>query len=144
MKVLLINGSRRDNGCTYTALCEIAKELTAGGVEWEIMNVGSRVNKGEVNDAVNEAVEALKTTDAIIVGSPVYYASPSGEILMFLDRLFGKAEAELRFMPAATIASARRGGTTATLDVLNKYFMYNQMPLVASRYWNMVHGSAPE
>jgi len=144
MKVLMINGSRRDNGCTYTALSEIAKELTAGGVEWEIMNVGSRVNKGEVNDAVNEAVEALKTTDAIIVGSPVYYASPSGEILMFLDRLFGKAEAELRFMPAATIASARRGGTTATLDVLNKYFMYNQMPLVASRYWNMVHGSAPE
>ena len=63
---------------------------------------------------------------------------------MFLDRLFGKAEAELRFMPAATIASARRGGTTATLDVLNKYFMYNQMPLVASRYWNMVHGSMPE
>lgn len=144
MKVLMINGSRRDNGCTYTALSEIAKELTAGGVEWEIMNVGSRVNKGEVNDAVNEAVEALKTTDAIIVGSPVYYASPSGEILMFLDRLFGKAETELRFMPAATIASARRGGTTATLDVLNKYFMYNQMPLVASRYWNMVHGSAPE
>ena len=144
MKVLMINGSRRDNGCTYTALCEIAKELTAGGVEWEIMNVGSRVNKGEVNDTVNEAVEALKTTDAIIVGSPVYYASPSGEILMFLDRLFGKEEAELRFMPAATIASARRGGTTATLDVLNKYFMYNQMPLVASRYWNMVHGSAPE
>ena len=140
----MINGSRRDNGCTYTALCEIAKELSAGGVEWEIMNVGSRVNKGEVNEAVNEAVEALKTTDAIIVGSPVYYASPSGEILMFLDRLFGKAEAELRFMPAATIASARRGGTTATLDVLNKYFMYNQMPLVASRYWNMVHGSAPE
>ena len=92
MKVLMINGSRRDNGCTYTALCEIAKELTAGGVEWEIMNVGSRVNKGEVNDVVNEAVEALKTTDAIIVGSPVYYASPSGEILMFLDRLFGKAE----------------------------------------------------
>jgi multimeric flavodoxin WrbA len=84
------------------------------------MNVGSRVNKGEVNAAVNEAVEALKTTDAIIVGSPVYYASPSGEMLMFLDRLFGKAEAELRFMPAATIASARRGGTTATLDVLNK------------------------
>ena len=77
MKVLMINGSRRDNGCTYTALCEIAKELTAGGVEWEIMNVGSRVNKGEVNDVVNEAVEALKTTDAIIVGSPVYYASPS-------------------------------------------------------------------
>lgn len=144
MKVLMINGSRRDNGCTYTALSEIAKELTAGGVEWEIMNVGSRVNKGEVNDVVNEAVEALKTTDAIIVGSPVYYASPSGEILMFLDRLFGKAEVELRFMPAATIASARRGGTTATLDVLNKYFMYNQMPLVASRYWNMVHGSAPE
>ena len=144
MKVLMINGSRRDNGCTYTALCEIAKELTAGGVEWDIMNVGSRVNKGEVNDVVNEAVEALKTTDAIIVGSPVYYASPSGEILMFLDRLFGNAEAELRFMPAATIASARRGGTTATLDVLNKYFMYNQMPLVASRYWNMVHGSAPE
>ncbi|MCR5836840.1 MAG: flavodoxin family protein [Lachnospiraceae bacterium] len=144
MKVLLINGSRKEKGCTYTALSEIAKVLESEGIETEIMNAGKMVFDGKVNEAVKEAVEKLKSIDGIIVGSPVYYASPSGEILMFLDRLFGAAEADLRFKPAATITSARRGGTTATLDVLNKYFLYNQMPLISSRYWNMVHGSNPE
>ncbi len=144
MKVFMMNGSRRDNGCTFTALSEVAKELNKRGIETEIFHVGSRVVKGEVNEAVREAAEAVKTADAVIVGSPVYYASPSGEIVMFLDRLFGMAEADLRFKPAATVASARRGGTTATLDVLNKYFLYNQMPLVSSRYWNIVHGNTPE
>ncbi|MCR5214953.1 MAG: flavodoxin family protein [Eubacterium sp.] len=144
MKVLLINGSRRDDGCTYTALSEIAKELNARNIDTEIYNAGSMVLKGQVNDAVREVKEKLGQIDGIVIGSPVYYASPSGEIMMFLDRLFGAAEAELRFKPAATIASARRAGTTATLDVLNKYFLYAEMPLVASRYWNMVHGSKPE
>ncbi len=144
MKVFMMNGSRRDNGCTFTALSEVAKELNKGGIETEIFQVGSRVVKGEVNEAIREAAEAVKTADAVIVGSPVYYASPSGELVMFLDRLFGMAEADLRFKPAAAIASARRGGTTATLDVLNKYFLFNQMPLVSSRYWNIVHGNTPE
>jgi len=144
MKVLLINGSRKVNGCTYTALTEIAKELTARGIESEIFNAGNKVLNGEVNEAVKEAAELVKEADGIVVGSPVYYASPSGEIIMFLDRLFGTASADMRLKPAATIASARRGGTTATLDVLNKYFLYNQMPLIASNYWNMVHGNTPE
>ena len=144
MKVLLINGSRRTNGCTFTALSEIAKELNARDIETEIFQAGSKVLKGEVSEAVKEAAELLKTTDGIVIGSPVYYASPTGEILMFLDRLFATAEDALRFKPAATIASARRAGTTATLDVLNKYVLYAQMPLISSRYWNMVHGNKPE
>jgi multimeric flavodoxin WrbA len=144
MKVLLINGSRKVNGCTYTALTEIAKELTARGIDSEIYNAGNKVLNGEVNEAVKEVAELVKEADGIVVGSPVYYASPSGEIIMFLDRLFGTASADMRLKPAATLASARRGGTTATLDVLNKYFLYNQMPLIASNYWNMVHGNTPE
>lgn len=144
MKVLLINGSRKVNGCTYTALTEIAKELTARGIDSEIYNAGNKVLNGEVNEAVKEVAELVKEADGIVVGSPVYYASPSGEIIMFLDRLFGTASADMRLKPAATLASARRGGTTATLDMLNKYFLYNQMPLIASNYWNMVHGNTPE
>lgn len=144
MKVLLINGSRRSKGCTFTALSEIEKELNKRDIETEIYNAGAKVFKGEVDLAVQEATEIIKGVDGIVIGSPVYYASPTGEILMFLDRLFWSAEDYLRFKPAATIASARRAGTTATLDVLNKYPLYAQMPLVASRYWNMVHGGKPE
>ena len=144
MKVLLINGSRRSKGCTFTALSEIEKELNKRDIETEIYNAGAKVFKGEVDLAVQEATEIIKGVDGIVIGSPVYYASPTGEILMFLDRLFWSAEDYLRFKPAATIASARRAGTTATLDVLNKYPLYAQMPLVASRSWNMVHGGKPE
>lgn len=144
MKVVMINGSRREKGCTYTALNEIAKVLQENGIDSEIFFVGEKAVNGQIAEIVKEVAEAVKTADGIVVGSPVYYASPSGEVIAFMDRLFGAAEADLRFKPAAAIASARRAGTTATLDVLNKYFMYNQMPLVASRYWNMVHGSKPE
>lgn len=144
MKVLLINGSRREAGCTYTALSVAAKELENNGIDTEIVNVGSRVLKGELEEAVKETGEKLADADGIIVGSPVYYASPSGEILMFLDRLFGAYGAELRYKPASAIASARRGGTTSTVDVLNKYFQINQMPVVSSNYWNIVHGNTPE
>ena len=144
MKVLLINGSRRENGCTYTALNEIANVLNENGIDTEIFFVGERAVNGKMDEAVKEAAQLVKTADGIIVGSPVYYASPSGEIIAFLDRLFGVAEADLRFKPAAAVTSARRAGTTATLDVLNKYFLYNQMPIVSSRYWSMVHGSKPE
>ena len=144
MKVLLINGSRRENGCTYTALNEIANVLNENGIDTEIFFVGERAVNGKMDEAVKEAAQLVKTADGIIVGSPVYYASPSGEIIAFLDRLFGVAEADLRFKPAAAVTSARRAGTTATIDVLNKYFLYNQMPIVSSRYWSMVHGSKPE
>lgn len=144
MKVVLVNGSRREHGCTYTALNVIAEVLKESGIETELFYIGKRAMNGEMMDAVKEVAAAMKEADGFIVGSPVYYASPSGEVIAFLDRLFGMAEADLRFKPAAAIASARRAGTTATLDVLNKYFLYDQMPLVSSRYWSMVHGSKPE
>lgn len=144
MKVVLVNGSRREAGCTYTALNVIAKVLNENGIETDIFHVGAKAVDGSIDEIVKEVAAAVKEADGFVVGSPVYYASPSGEVVAFLDRLFGVAEADLRFKPAAAIASARRGGTTATLDVLNKYFMYDQMPVISSRYWNMVHGNTPE
>lgn len=144
MKVLLINGSRREKGCTFTALHIIAEALQENGIESQILHIGSKAVNGQIDEIVKEAADALKTADGLVVGSPVYYASPSGEVIAFMDRLSGAAEADLRFKPAAAIASARRAGTTAALDVLCKYFEYAQMPLVSSRYWNMVHGSKPE
>ena len=144
MKVLLINGSRRDAGCTYTALSLVAKELNAAGVETEILNVGSRVMKGETNQTVKEALEKMKVADGLVIGSPVYYASPAGEALMFLDRFFWEGGEVLRCKPCDTVASARRAGTTATLDALNKYPTICEMPLVSSQYWNQVHGYTPE
>lgn len=86
----------------------------------------------------------MKDADGIIIGSPVYFASPTGELISFLDRLFMKANASLKFKPAAAITTARRAGTTATLDVIHKYFLYNQMPIVSSRYWSMAFGNSPE
>ncbi|MBQ0051494.1 MAG: flavodoxin family protein [Treponema sp.] len=144
MKVLLINGSRKDNGCTFTALNIIAEALKEGGIDSQIFNVGSRIFKGEIEAVVKEAAELIKTCDGLVVGSPVYYASPSGEVVSFLDRFFGIAEADLRYKPACAISTCRRAGNTACLDVLNKYFTYSQMPVVSSRYWNEVHGSTPE
>ncbi len=144
MKVLLINGSRREKGCTYTALNIIADELHKQGIDTELFFVGERVLNGGMEQAIREATALCEAADGFVLGSPVYYASPSGEVVAFMDRLMGTAWKAMMRKPAATIASARRAGTTATLDVLNKYFLYNQMPLVASDYWNMVHGSAPE
>lgn len=144
MKVLLFNGSRNANGCTNAALSIISEVLNKEGIETEILAVGKTVLDGDLAGAVSAAVEKVRTADGIIVGSPVYYASPSGEIISFLDRLFNIAEADLRFKPAAAVVSARRAGTTASLDVLNKYFTINQMPVISSRYWNMVHGSKPD
>lgn len=144
MKVLMINGSRRDAGCTYTALSLVAKELNAAGIETEIMNVGSRVMKGETKEAVKEALAVMKEADGLVIGAPVYYASPAGEALMFLDRFFWDGGDDLRCKPCATVASARRAGTTATLDALNKYPTICEMPLVSSSYWNMVHGFTPK
>ena len=145
MKVLMINGSRREHGCTYTALCEVAKSLKEQGIDSEILYIGAKVVQGQVNEAVQEVREAMKEADGLILGSPVYYASPSGEIEMLCDRLFfGLGNEVLRFKPAAAVVSARRGGTTAAFDALNKYFTITQMPVVSSRYWNMVHGNSPE
>ncbi len=144
MKVLLINGSRREKGCTFTALDIIARTLNENGIDTEIVHVGKRAMNGEMNDLVKEVGEAVKAADGLIVGAPVYYASPSGEVIAFLDRLFWNHGKDMIRKPGAAITSARRAGTTASLDVLNKYFLYNQMPLVSSCYWNMVHGNTPE
>ena len=143
MKVLMINGSRNAAGCTFTALSEIAKELNAEGIDTEILHVGKDAVDGKVNEMVQVAIEKMKESDGLIIGSPVYYASPSGEFIAFLDRFFGAGSQVLRHKPAAAIASARRAGTTATLDVLNKYIQYSEMPLVTTNYWAMVHGSVP-
>ena len=144
MKVILFNGSRRNNGCTNEALKLVSAELEANGIETEIFWVGGRALTGEMDEMVKEALEKVQAADGIVIGSPVYYASPSGELLAFLDRLYWQGEKYLRFKPAAALACARRAGTTATLDVLNKYITYAQQPVVTSRYWNMAHGSNAE
>ena len=159
MNVLLINGSSRPEGCTYTALNEIAKTLNQLSIDTEIINIGNdpirdciaclacRKLDGKCtfdDDCVNKIIEKAKSADGFIFGTPVYYAHPSGRILSALDRIFYAGSAAFAHKPAAAIASARRAGTTASLDVLNKYFSISQMPVVSSTYWNMVHGSKPE
>lgn len=141
MKVILFNGSRNEKGSTYTALNLVADSLKENGVDTEIFWVGGRALTGEIDALVEEAIAKLQTADGIVLGSPVYYASPSGEMVAFLDRLYWKGEKYLRFKPAAAVTVARRAGTTACLDVLNKYITYAQQPVITSRYWNMVHGS---
>ena len=136
MKVLLLNGSPHEKGCTYRALTEVAGALTNEGIETEIVHIG----KG---DPVNAFLDKMEHADGLVVGSPVYYASANGSLYSFLDRLF-YAGSCFAFKPAAAVASARRAGTTATLDSMNKYFTISQMPVVSSQYWNMVHGNSPE
>ena len=144
MKVLMLNGSRNEKGCTFTALSEIAKELTAAGIDSEIVHIGKDAVNGNIDAAVKAVAAKMKESDGLVIGSPVYYASASGEIVAFLDRLFWTAGDDLRHKPGAAIASARRAGTTATLDVLNKYIQYCEMPLITSNYWPMVHGFTPK
>ena len=130
MKVIFLNGSRREKGCTYTALSVVTDTLKENGIDAEIVHALP-------DDAIVDAVaEKMKTADGLVIGSPVYWASPSGEIISFMDKLADKV--------GATVTSARRAGTTATLDVLNKYLSYHQMVSVASNYWPMVHGNTPD
>ena len=161
MKVLLVNGSPNKKGCTFTALSEIAATLKEEGIESEIYQVGwgvmpcracgacAKLGKCVINDAVNEFVDLLAGCDGLIIGSPVHYASASGGITAFMDRAFysgfmgGRGDV-FRLKPAAAVASARRSGTTATLDQLQKYFTISEMPIISGRYWNMVHGHTPE
>ncbi len=153
MKVLLINGSPNAKGCTYTALSLIAEALEAAGMQAEIFQIGAAPIGGcrgcgacrnlgacVFDDVVNECAKKAKEADAFVFGSPVHYASMSGNMTSFLDRLFYSAGASLRFKPAAVCCSARRAGTSATLDQLVKYPMINQMPLVSASYWAMIHG----
>lgn len=157
MKVLLFNGSPRAKGCTYTALCEVAKALNRRGIETELFQVGAKPVSGciacrkckdgspcIIEDAVNELAARLDEFDGIVVGAPVYYAGPSAQSTAFLDRLFYSASAKLRYKPAAAVVSCRRGGASAAFDRLNKYFTINAMPIVSSQYWNQVHGNSPE
>ena len=139
MKVLLLNGSPRKSGCTFTALEEVASVLNANGIETEIFQAGNPETEN-----VKAAAAKLKEADGLVVGSPVYWASPSGQIIEFMDKLCSMAGKDMLHKPAAAVASARRAGTTATLDVLQKYFSYHEMPLVSANYWNMVHGNTPE
>ena len=158
MKVLLINGSPHANGCTYTALMEVAKTLNEEGIDTEIIHIGNKDIRGCIacercsdlkrcvfNDMVNEVLPKFEECDGLVLGSPVYYSSPNGTILSFLDRLFYCSNhINKAFKVGASVVCARRGGTTASFDVLNKYFTISQMPIVSSRYWNMVHGNTVE
>lgn len=139
MKVLLLNGSPRKEGCTFTALNQIATSLNNQGIETEIFQAGNADMEN-----VKAAAKKLETADGLIVGSPVYWASPTGQIIEFMDKLSSLAGKHMLYKPAAAIASARRAGTTATLEVLTKYFQFFQMPVISSNYWNMVHGNTPE
>ena len=153
MKVLVINGSPHPKGCTARALEEVMRTLNTEGVETELMEIGSREIRGctacrgcaetgrcVFDDAVNEAADKLRDCDALLVGSPVYYASPNGTLLSFLDRLFFSASDELYMKPGAAVVSCRRGGAASAFEVLNKYFTISGMPVVSSSYWNSVHG----
>ena len=162
MKVLLVNGSSHKEGCTYTALTEVEKSLNKEGIETDIFWIGNKPISGCIackacvklkkcvfnNDKVNEFIEIAKDYDGFIFGTPVHWAAASGAITSFLDRVFyadscgGRKSFYLK--PAATVISARRAGTTATFDQINKYFGILQMPIITSQYWNMVHGAKPE
>ena len=157
MKALLINGSPHANGCTYTALSIVAEELQKNGIETEIVHIGSKDIRGCIgcgkcrelghcvfNDMVNEIAPKFEQADGLVVGSPVYYAGPNGTLTNLLDRLFYSAHYDLRMKVGAAVVSARRAGTTAAFDRLNKYFTISEMPVVSSRYWNMVHGFTAE
>lgn len=161
MKVLLVNGSPNKNGCTFTALSEIQKTLAEEAIESEIFWIGKKTiggciacgqckEKGKCvfEDKVNEFTALARETDGFIFGSPVYYSGINGSLMSFMDRAFfssgGQSLNPFTLKPAAAVVSARRAGTTSSIDQINKYFMIQQMPIVSSRYWNMVHGNTPE
>lgn len=156
LNVLIFNGSPRKNGNTRAAIDEMVKIFDAEGVDTEIVNVGEMNIKGCIgcykcqeigkcifDDEVNELAKKLETADGVILASPVYYASANGTLISLLDRLFFSSSCDKTMKVAAAIACARRAGTTATLEVLNKYIMYGGFAVATSQYWNMVHGAAP-
>ncbi len=161
MKVLLINGSPHQKGCTYTALSEVASALNQDGIETDHYWIGNKPMGGCIgcfqcakkqkcvfDDKVNEFTASAVAYDGFVFGSPVYYSGMNGSLMSFMDRAFFSASAQephpFRFKPAAAVVSARRAGTTSALDQMNKYFFHQQMPIATSRYWNMVHGNTPE
>ena len=157
MKVILINGSPHTDGSTNRALVEVARELNKEGIETEIVQVGHLAIRGCIacgscyqtgkcvfEDVVNEVAKKFEEADGLVVGSPVYFASPNGTLISFLDRLFYSTHFNKMMKVGASVVSCRRGGNTASFDVLNKYFTISNMPIASSRYWNMVHGNRKE
>ncbi len=157
MKVLLINGSPKKDGCTYTALAEVAKQLKIQNIDTEILYLGVKPISGciacqkckqtgecAINDIVRSTQKIINNFDGIIIGSPVHYAAIAGNLSSFLDRLFYSAGSALAGKVGASVISCRRGGAASAFDQLNKYFLINNMPLIPSQYWNQVHGSTPE
>lgn len=162
MKVMLVNGAPHEKGCTYTALSEVAKTLNELGIDTEIFWIGNKPMGGCIackkcvatgkcvfNDKVNEFREKAYQADGFVFGTPVHYAGASGNMTAFMDRLFyselgGNGNKAFYMKPAACVISARRAGTTTTFDQMNKYFTIQEMPIVSSRYWNMVHGAKAE
>lgn len=157
MKVLLVNGSPHENGCTYTALCEILETLNKNEIETELFQLGNKPISGcigcgickkngrcFIEDKVNEFLNKVENADGFIFGTPVHFASASGALTSFMDRCFFGRRNLFKNKPAACIVSCRRGGASSTFDQLNKYFAMNNMPIVTSQYWNMVHGNTPE
>ncbi len=157
MNVLLINGSPHVDGCTATALKEMIRVFDAKGVDTELITVGNQPIRGCIScesciktgkcvfdDIVNETAEKFEKADGLVIGSPVYYGSPNGTLLSFLDRLFYSTPFSKHMKVGAAVVSCRRGGNTASFDVLNKYFTITSMPVATSTYWNLVHGFTAE
>lgn len=156
MKALLVNGSPHPRGCTYTALTELKNTLEAEGIEVELLHVGNKDIRGCIacrkcaqtgkcvfDDVVNEVAPKLAEADAFVIGCPVYFASPAGGAISFMDRLFFSTLGIDKTMKVgAAVVTCRRGGNTATFDVLNKYFTMTGMPVASSQYWNSIHGRA--
>jgi multimeric flavodoxin WrbA len=157
-KVLLVNGSPRPEGCTYTALAEVAGALERNGVATQIFHIGSGPVYGCTScgactelkrcildeDVVNELLALMQQADGVVVGTPVYYAGPNGALCAILDRVFYAAQGSLAHKPAAAVVNCRRGGASAAFDRLNKYFTISRMPVVSSQYWNSTHGFTPD
>ena len=156
MKALLINGSPHAKGCTYTALSELKHTLEAEGIETELIHVGNQDVRGCIacgqcrklgkcvfDDVVNEVASKLAEADAFVIGAPVYYSSPAGGAISFMDRLFFSTfNVDKTMKVGAAVVTCRRGGNTASFDVLNKYFSISGMPIASSQYWNMVYGGS--
>lgn len=158
MKVLLVNGSPHEAGCVYTALSEIQGQLKKHGIQSEIFQIGTEPVRGCIacggcaklgkcvfdDDVCNKLVEKMLEADGVVIGSPVYYAGANGALCAVLDRAFYVSQGRYARKPAAAVASCRRGGASATFDRINKYFTISKMPVVASQYWNSIHGTCAE
>ncbi len=157
-KVLLLNGSPHSKGCTATALEEMVQVFQREGVETELLHVGNKAVRGCVacgycegngkcvfsDDPVNEIAAKFQAADGLVVGSPVYYGSPNATLIALMDRLFYSTSFSKHMKVGAAVVSCRRGGNTASFDVLNKYFTISGMPVASSTYWNQIHGFTAE